>query len=52
MMTRQDDIAKKRNNEIVTYHAAKMLSKIPLSEKTKQDAMALTSLASLAYSIW
>jgi hypothetical protein len=59
MMTCQDDIAKKRNNEIVTYHlsakatAAKMLSKPPLSEKTKQDVIALTSsLSSITYSIW
>jgi hypothetical protein len=58
MMTRQDDIAKKRNKEIVTYNlsskaaAAKMLSKPQLSEKTKQDVMALTSLSSIAYTIW
>jgi hypothetical protein len=58
MMTRQDDIAKKRNNKIVTYHlsakatATKMLSKPPLSEKTKQDVIGLTSPSSIAYSIW
>jgi hypothetical protein len=58
MMTHQDDIAKKRNNEIVTYNlsakaaASKMLSKPPLSEKTEEDVMALTSLAFPAYSIW
>jgi hypothetical protein len=57
MMTHPDDIAKKRYNEIVTYHlyaeatAAKMLSKPPLSEKTKQDVIALTSLSSIVYSI-
>jgi hypothetical protein len=58
MMTCQDDVAKKRNNEfIITYHLsakatdAKMLSKPPKSEKMKQDVIALTSLSSLSLSL-
>jgi hypothetical protein len=56
LMTCQDEISKKRKNDCnilsAKTNASKLLSKHPLCKKTKQNVLALTSLAFLSYSSW